>query len=434
MAATLISSWGGNTDAWETSLTASIDVGSGSGRRMVGFIGQSTDTTPDITSASQITLAGSSTGVTLAGSATNPVGQTECVGRWFDIDIPSGTTGTVNLVINPGAGSTARKIWLCFAVYSGITAIGAVGYGSNTFDNNPTATVSSATGNEVVLFVANVAGGATLTASSPATALSNFSGTNFSVHGLRQDGASSVVIDGTYGSSQEYCTAYFSLTAAAPPADPTAGSATSITPGGATANWTDGSTNETSFEIETAPGPGFSSWTSRGTAAANATSKVLSGLTPSTDYRFRVRAVNASGNSNWSTSSTFTTTAWTYVRPIADITNGWSASTGTDRYALIDESTESGADYVFATAPGQTQEVKLGTMAAPTSGTSIEIGYTLANISNGEKSTMSLYCGATLIKADTQRTANGTYTMTVTSGEWAAVTDWTDLRLRQVSA
>ena len=109
MAATLISSGGGNTDAFETSLTASINVGSGSGRRMVGFIGQSTDATPDITSASQITLAGSSTGVTLAGSATTPVGQTACVGRWFDIDIPSGTTGTVNLVINPGAGSTARN-------------------------------------------------------------------------------------------------------------------------------------------------------------------------------------------------------------------------------------------------------------------------------------------------------------------------------------
>jgi len=126
--------------------------------------------------------------------------------------------------------------------------------------------------------------------------------------------------------------------------------------------------------------------------------------------------------------------AYTYARPASDITTQWTPSTGTSHYALINEVTPDDANYIYATAASQTDEVKLGPMTTPNAGTSVNINYRVQGIVVGASVTTSLYCNTTLIKADTARTTNGTYTMTVTSAEWASVADWTNMRIRFVSA
>lgn len=113
--------------------------------------------------------------------------------------------------------------------------------------------------------------------------------------------------------------------AASPPTAPTAQDATDVGVETATANWTDNSGDETGFEIESAPGPGFSVWTPQGTAAANATSKAMTGLAQGTAHKHRVRAVNGAGNSSWSVSDEFTTGSYSYSRPAFDVSNtGWT--------------------------------------------------------------------------------------------------------------
>jgi hypothetical protein len=124
---------------------------------------------------------------------------------------------------------------------------------------------------------------------------------------------------------------------------------------------------------------------------------------------------------------------YTYARPASDITKQWTPSTGSDHYAMIDEVTASDADYISATAAGQTTEVKLQAMTAPQAGTSVAIGYRVQGITGTAGVTVSMVQGTTVIATDTTRTANGDYTLTVASGTWASVTDWTDIRLRFVS-
>ena len=77
-------------------------------------------------------------------------------------------------------------------------------------------------------------------------------------------------------------------------------------------------------------------------------------------------------------------------------------------------------------------------MTAPQAGTSVLVNYRVQGITGSGAVTVSLYSGATLVKTDTTRTANNTspayYTMTVTAAEWASVTNWSNMRLRFVSA
>jgi hypothetical protein len=127
---------------------------------------------------------------------------------------------------------------------------------------------------------------------------------------------------------------------------------------------------------------------------------------------------------------------YTYARPTSDITTQWTPSTGTDHYALIDETTANDADYIYATAAGQTDEVRLASMSAPQAGTDLLINYKVAGIVGSASVTMSLRqgSGGTLIATDTAKTSNNTYQLVVPAATWASVTDWTDLRLRFVSA
>jgi hypothetical protein len=127
--------------------------------------------------------------------------------------------------------------------------------------------------------------------------------------------------------------------------------------------------------------------------------------------------------------------SYTFARPTSDITTQWTTSTGIDHYALIDETTANDADYIYATAAGQTDELRLASMSAPQAGTDLLINYRVQGIVGSASVTLSLVCNTTVIATDTTRTFNGDYTLNVPSATWSpAVTDWTNMRLRFVSA
>jgi hypothetical protein len=130
------------------------------------------------------------------------------------------------------------------------------------------------------------------------------------------------------------------------------------------------------------------------------------------------------------------TITYTYARPASDVTTQWTPSTpGAAHYTMINETTPNDTNYIYSTAAGQTDEVGLQAMSTPVAGTSLTINYRVIGVTGtGASVTTSLYSGATLVKADTARTTDGTYAMTVTSAEWASVSNWSNMRLRFVSA
>ena len=81
-------------------------------------------------------------------------------------------------------------------------------------------------------------------------------------------------------------------------ADPTSSSAIRV-------NWTDNSSNETSFHIERKTGSG--AFSEIATVNANTTSYTDSGLQPKTAYSYRVRARNAAGGTGYTNTATATT-------------------------------------------------------------------------------------------------------------------------------
>jgi predicted phage tail protein len=70
--------------------------------------------------------------------------------------------------------------------------------------------------------------------------------------------------------------------------------------------WTDNANNETSFTIQRATNANFTGATNL-TVGANVTSYNDTGRTANTTYYYRVRAVNAVGNSAWSNTASATT-------------------------------------------------------------------------------------------------------------------------------
>jgi hypothetical protein len=125
---------------------------------------------------------------------------------------------------------------------------------------------------------------------------------------------------------------------------------------------------------------------------------------------------------------------YTYARPTSDVTTQWTPSAGTDHYALIDETTANDADYIYATAAGQTDEVRLASMTAPQAGSDVLVNYRVQNVVGTSKVTVSLICNAAVIATDVTRNGPGDYTLTVPATTWATVADWSNMRLRFVSS
>lgn len=116
------------------------------------------------------------------------------------------------------------------------------------------------------------------------------------------------------------------------------------------------------------------------------------------------------------------------ARPDSDISAGtWTASTGTDLYAMLDETVASDADYITASSAG-TCEVKLSAITAPPAGWQTKI-----RVRNLGDNTVKLMCGATEIASWVYSDASATtHTETLTSGQQSSVTNWSDLRLRYI--
>jgi len=114
-------------------------------------------------------------------------------------------------------------------------------------------------------------------------------------------------------------TATVTVTDPSPPAPPSGLQATTTSNTQVELSWTDGSDNETGFEIEreivVAGAPGEEKgvqFEAAGTVGADVTTFADQGLSPTTDYRYRIRAVNVNGGSDYSESadaSTFATLA-----------------------------------------------------------------------------------------------------------------------------
>ncbi len=113
----------------------------------------------------------------------------------------------------------------------------------------------------------------------------------------------------------------------------------------------------------------------------------------------------------------------TIGRPASDTSNsGWTASTGTDLFAMLDEGTPDPLDYIVTTATGSVCELALEQTAYP--GTASQALKYRASSSTGNSLIVRLKNGATTIRTETQAlTASDTeYTITLTSGEIAAIT------------
>lgn len=125
--------------------------------------------------------------------------------------------------------------------------------------------------------------------------------------------------------------------------------------------------------------------------------------------------------------------ATTQVRPIADISSGGAApNSGTDMFAVLAD--ESDATYVETPAGGCTSEWRLGPLAAVPNVISCK-GYAAGGAA-AQSVHYYLMQGTTVIADFGAQTVLQTsaheYRFTLTSGQQAAITDLTDLRVRRV--
>ena len=133
-----------------------------------------------------------------------------------------------------------------------------------------------------------------------------------------------------------------------------------------------------------------------------------------------------------------------YVRPASEVAkNGWKGHDpffggDADLAAMIDESSSEDADYDYSSwAPvNDTMEVLL---VAPTTDPDVNSGHIVSYRIGGEGTpaslTVSLYCGATLIKswAHSNVSTLTTHNQTLDDADAANITDYADLRLRFVA-
>lgn len=211
------------------------------------------------------------------------------------------------------------------------------------------------------------------------------------------------------GTADVGATAWSAGDLVAVPSAPTGVTGGSVTSSSATCSWTDASSDETSFDVQYAPSP-YSSWTtlSGSPTAANATSLATGSgvLTDGLSYKFRVRSTNSAGSSSWVESGVFTTPSLTRLRPNADTTVGTATSTGANLYGVLDETTRDDADYItipgtltsVSLVQGHPSETNIKTWT-PTPGASFALG-----------------------------------TLTMTSGEASAITDYSLLYIKIVTS
>ena len=127
----------------------------------------------------------------------------------------------------------------------------------------------------------------------------------------------------------------------------------------------------------------------------------------------------------------FAIVAAQFARPTADSSTGtWTASTGSDLFAMLDETTADDGDYII-TSGTSTCEVALTSLSDPASSADHIVRYRISATSGGI--TVRLRQGTTTIATWTHATAPTsltTYTQTLTGGEADSITDYTALKLQ----
>ena len=120
-----------------------------------------------------------------------------------------------------------------------------------------------------------------------------------------------------------------------------------------------------------------------------------------------------------------------YARPTSDVSAGtWTASSGSDLYAMLDETSANDSDYIVTTG-ASTCEVALGSLTDPASSSGHIVRYRISATSGGI--TVRLRQGTTTIATWAHApapTSLTTYAQTLTSGEADSITDYTALRLQ----
>jgi hypothetical protein len=137
-----------------------------------------------------------------------------------------------------------------------------------------------------------------------------------------------------------------------PPAGPTALTALASSPTSIVLSWTDGSNNETGFQIERSLSAS-GEFTLITTTAANATSQTDELLTSNTTYYYRVRAVNTGGSSSYAVSASVTTPVEPPAAPsglsatagVSSINLNWTDNSPNESQFVIERSTTSGTSF-----------------------------------------------------------------------------------------
>lgn len=127
----------------------------------------------------------------------------------------------------------------------------------------------------------------------------------------------------------------------------------------------------------------------------------------------------------------FSTVTAQYARPTSDVSAGtWTASSGSDLFAMLDETAANDTDYIVTTGTS-TCEVALGSLADPVSSSGHIVRYRIAADSGGI--TVRLRQGTTTIATWTHASAPTsltTYAQTLTGGEADSISDYSALRLQ----
>lgn len=142
------------------------------------------------------------------------------------------------------------------------------------------------------------------------------------------------------------------------------------------------------------------------------------------EYTFVYRLYVDGVDSGTATATITIGTVPTIGRPASDASNsGWTASTGSDLYAMLDEVTPDAGDYIVTTSTGSICEMPLQTTAYP--GTAAQKLSFKASSSTGNSVIVRLKnTGGATVRTETQvLTATDTlYEITLTAGERAAIT------------
>lgn len=125
-----------------------------------------------------------------------------------------------------------------------------------------------------------------------------------------------------------------------------------------------------------------------------------------------------------------------YARPISDAGSGaWQPSSGAVLYAMLDETTASDADYIYAIS-ASTCSMTLNGVTDPVSSSGQVINYRARNLGAGSL-TVVLKQGATTIASRTNAsltTSYADYQITLTGAECDAITDYSALKIELTSS